>query len=50
MSQLTDILHQLADHSLGDRSAELHAQINQLEAQENESAQDTEGESENADQ
>ena len=49
MSLLTDILHTLADHSLGDRASEVHAQINQLEAQETETAQDTEGEAENAD-
>lgn len=50
MSLLTDILHSLADQSVGDRSTELHAQISQLEAQESETASDTEGEAANADE
>jgi len=49
VSLLTDILHTLADHSLGDRAGEVHSMINQLEAQETETATDTEGESDSAD-
>jgi hypothetical protein len=49
MSLLTEILREIANTALGDRGTEVHSKINQLEAQETETAADTEGEAENAD-